>query len=79
MPYVSQEARERIAVFLKPATVGELTYLLTMDCLEFLGTDPRFEDYDKVIGSLECAKLELYRRRVAVYEDEAMRRNGDVY
>lgn len=32
-----------------------------------------------VIGCLECAKLELYRRVVAPYENRALKRNGDVY
>ena len=28
---------------------------------------------------LECAKLELYRRVAAPYEDEKIDQNGDVY
>jgi len=31
-----------------------------------------------VLGALECAKLEFYRRLVAVYEDVKIRENGDV-
>jgi hypothetical protein len=31
-----------------------------------------------LIGMLECAKLELYRRSVANYEDEKILENGDV-
>lgn len=31
------------------------------------------------IGALECAKLELYRRIAAPYEDEKIKQNGDVY
>lgn len=30
-------------------------------------------------GALECTKLELYRRRVADYEDQKIADNGDAY
>ena len=33
----------------------------------------------KVIGALECAKLELYRRIAAPYEDTKIQENGEVY
>jgi len=32
-----------------------------------------------IIGALECAKLELYRRVAAPYEDDKIAENGDVY
>ena len=32
-----------------------------------------------LIGVLECAKLELYRRVAAPYEDDKIDENGDVY
>ena len=32
-----------------------------------------------MVGVLECAKLELYRRMAAPYEDEKIEDNGDVY
>jgi len=31
------------------------------------------------VGVLECAKLELYRRIAAPYEDEKIVETGDVY
>ena len=31
-----------------------------------------------VIGALECAKLELYRRIIGPYEDKAIEKNGDI-
>ena len=34
---------------------------------------------NEAIGVLECAKLELYQRVIADYENEKMRVNGDVY
>jgi len=39
---------------------------------------PNFEDYAKAIGVLEAVKLELYRQRVAPYEDIKKDENGAV-
>lgn len=80
MPYIDQDARERMELFLRPATVGELNYVITTECLTFLkGTKKSYADYNAIIGVLECAKLEMYRRAVAVYEDKKIVTNGDVY
>jgi hypothetical protein len=32
-----------------------------------------------MIGALECAKLELYRRLASPYEDLKIADNGDIY
>ena len=37
-----------------------------------------YSSYADLIGTLECAKLELYRRWVAAYEDGAISRHGDL-
>ena len=37
-----------------------------------------YEDYRNFIGELESAKLEIYRRLVAPYEDKKIKENGDV-
>ena len=31
-----------------------------------------------VIATLECAKLEIYRRLIGLYEDKAIEKNGDL-
>lgn len=80
MPYISQEARERLLkTSAYPATSGELNFLVTMLVNEYLGTNPGYQAYNDAIGVLECAKLELYARRVRPYEDEKCQINGDVY
>ena len=38
-----------------------------------------FQDLNELIGALECAKQELYRRVVAPYEEDKIEENGDVY
>lgn len=78
MPYLSYERRAE--AFVNPKTPGDLNYALTQVCIDFLEeTQERYADYATVVGALECAKLEFYRRAVAVYEDECILRNGDVY
>lgn len=37
-----------------------------------------YADHNAVIGVLECAKQEFYRRNTAPYEDEKATENGDV-
>lgn len=37
-----------------------------------------YSDYNEMVGLLECAKLELYRRYAAPYEDIKIEENGDV-
>jgi hypothetical protein len=38
-----------------------------------------YQNINELIGVLECAKLELYRRVASPYEDEKIQSNGDVY
>lgn len=79
MPYIPDNQRRMAWKY--PNTVGELTYSLYLDCVRYLerqGNGLRFQDFAEVLGALEAAKLELYRRRVAPYEDIKLQENGDV-
>jgi len=38
-----------------------------------------YSDYNEMIGILECAKLELYRKHAAPYEEQKIEENGDVF
>lgn len=58
---------------------GELNYLVTELIKRYLGNKPNYQRYNDVLGALEGAKLELYRRQVAPYEDVKIGLNGDVY
>ena len=82
MPYVDQDTRRRLDQGRCPNTPGELTYAITRLVNEWLNLrkpEPDFERYSSAVGALECAKLELYRRRVVPYENEKAKLNGDVY
>lgn len=83
MPYISAGDRGYFDEFLDgitPKSEGELNYCITKLVLAYLATtSKRYDDYNAVIGVLECAKLECYRRAIAPYEDKKIQANGDVY
>lgn len=81
MPYVAgDKLRRDIELGLRrPQTPGELNFLISSLCNTYLDEEPRYADINEVVGVLECAKLELYRRVAAPYEDIACANNGDVY
>lgn len=86
MPYIKPEDRANFSFPLVTAinqteigTPGNLNYLITMLCKKFLSEGKaNYERHNAVIGVLESAKLEWYRRRVSPYEDEKIAENGDV-
>tara|TARA_R110000751_G_scaffold6560_2_gene27728 strand:+ start:3906 stop:4196 length:291 start_codon:yes stop_codon:yes gene_type:complete len=60
--------------------VGDLNYIITTIIKKTLDRQGvRYQTANAVVGALECAKLELYRRLIAPYEDEKVKSNGDVY
>jgi hypothetical protein len=63
----------------QPQTAGELNYVITKTILAYIGDNPSYQRINDVIGALEGAKLEFYRRFAAPYEDEKIKQNGDVY
>lgn len=78
MPYIKPE--DRLPATLNgPKNVGELNFLITRMVDLYLGSRPNYAAYNEAIGVLECAKLELYRRLVAPYEDRKIAENGDAY
>lgn len=79
MPYITNEAKTRLPS-MGPANPGELNYLITnllIDYLHKMGKN--YQNINDVLGALEGAKLEFYRRVAAPYEDKKIQENGDVY
>jgi hypothetical protein len=60
------------------AHAGMLNYCCTR-LIDQLLPEQRYHAYGLMIGVLETMKLEYYRRRVALYEDSAKEKNGDVF
>lgn len=59
---------------------GELNYAITEIMIDYLNRKGvSYTNMNEVVGVLECAKLELYRRMTAPYEDQKIIENGDVY
>ena len=93
MPYIRQDKRDEfdteldafIIKFLETgdteSTAGRLNYAVSRILGSILNDDERisYSRINELIGVLECAKIELYRRIAAPYEDDKSRINGDVY
>ncbi|MEE8372500.1 MAG: hypothetical protein V3R87_02025 [Dehalococcoidia bacterium] len=79
MPYI--KSKDKFRAMSSPAVVGELNYKITEACIDFIEENGglSYTTVQNVIGVLECAKLELYRRVLAPYEDTKIAENGDVY
>lgn len=87
MPYIKKEDRERLEMhgffphIMGEAchSEGELNYCVTRLCHGYLeSVGQSYANLNAAIGVLECAKLELYRRLAAPYEDRKIAENGDV-
>jgi len=81
MPYIKQDKRLELALSnLCPRNVGELNYMWTMTVQMYLDKHGEsYQTYNDILGAIEACKLELYRRRIAPYEDKKIDENGDVY
>lgn len=82
MPYISKKARSELPPYEYVATTpGELNFLVTRLCDDFIRQmgGLSYGNVNTAVGALECAKLELYRRVAAPYEDKKAESNGDVY
>ena len=83
-PYIKEEDRNEMQdayetlkkqIRARGSITGVLNYLLFKLAKDYCTC---YEDYRDFIGELEAAKLEIYRRLAAPYEDEKIKENGDV-
>lgn len=80
MPYIKEYLRGDYEPQILPTTSGELNFVITKNCLGFLKMEGEsYDTYNSIIGALECAKQEIYRRMISPYEDKKITENGDVY
>ena len=85
MPYIAdQERRALLYPQAVPRDPGELNYAITalLDAYvygRYGAGDISYVRINDVLGSLEGAKLEFYRRIAAPYENEKITENGEVY
>jgi len=79
MPYIDEKKRS-LARDGKPKDAGELNYLITTTLLKYLEEHGKnYQIINEIMGALECAKTEFYRRIVVPYEDIKKEDNGDIY
>jgi hypothetical protein len=83
MPYVTNDIRKKLDELIVDTSVGildegSLNYVITRLCEEFM-VGRQYAEINKIIGVLECAKMEFYRRVAAPYEDIKKVENGDAY
>jgi len=87
MPYIKREQRKKWEKPLKEVKKltdkidtfdidGELNYFITSILKQTYS--PKYFNYNKAMGLLECIKQEYYRRVVAPYEDLKIIENGDL-
>jgi len=89
MPYIKKEMRkifddEIDALISKLSEQDEnkidgcLNYIITKIINAVYAKEPNYFKLNRAIGVLEAVKQEFYRRRIAPYEDEKIKENGDV-
>jgi len=90
MPYIKKDRRVELiqydatGMYIRTRDMissGELNFAVTSLVLDYASGVPplSYAMINDVIGVLECAKLELYRRLASPYEDKKIEENGDVY
>ena len=80
MPYIAKKRREELDLKFDPKTAGELNYVITSQLTNYIFLNGEsYQTFNDIIGALEGAKLEIYRRLIVPYEDRKARENGDVY
>lgn len=85
MPYIHPDQRFVLDSYLNSLlelnlNEGQLNYIITKLLDNFIIENKLcYTNLNSAIGILECAKMELYRRLVAPYEDIKIKENGDVY
>ena len=86
MPYIKKQDRDRLSILtdvidhVRIDTPGELNYLFTRLAISYIDTkDLSYQTINDIVGALEGAKLEFYRRVAERYETDKINVNGDVY
>jgi hypothetical protein len=88
MPYIKPSDREPFdtgiqslltALGESPHFEGNLNYIISKIIDGLCDKNRGYAQINRIVGVLECAKMEFYRRIATGYEDEKCDVNGDVY
>jgi len=79
MPYIPQQDRNRDTKS-NPANPGQLNWIISDAVAYYVRSHGlNYQTINDVVGALESAKLEFYRRLAVPYENSKITTNGDVY
>lgn len=87
MPYIKKEERRKFDELIKQmiealrkepleSQDGAINYIVSKVLLGVY--EPRYFNFNRAMGVLECIKQEFYRRFIARYEDGKIKENGDI-
>ena len=77
MPYITQESRDNLVT---AQNGGDLNYQISMLCATYIAEHGcRYHNISDVVGALEGAKQEFFRKVVNPYEEIKENENGGVY
>lgn len=78
MPYL--KINDRVSARAKIINSGQLNFRITELITQYIKENGLcYAKINDIIGALECAKAEFYRRVVGPYENQKIIENGDVY
>jgi hypothetical protein len=87
MPYIPRKDRPRFddeidalveEVLAGGITPGEVNYVMYAFLLRLFKAIPKYRTINIIDGALDDVGKELYRRHFGPYEDQAIKRNGDI-
>jgi len=93
MPYIDNEVRERYgnltidqllqrfrdaALIGQDTLPGDLNWVISNFMFHVFDANPSYRLGNTLMGVLESAKQEFYRRKLAPYEDNKIKENGDL-
>ena len=90
MPYIIQADRKQFDPVIEELvdvitnhgfsklTPGNLNYVVSKIIWGEFDKTPSYTFGNELVGVLECIKQEFYRRRLAIYEDQKIKENGDL-
>lgn len=79
MPYIKQSDRSEL-IYRNPENAGELNFAIHLMLEDYLiKKEESYQTYNDMMGVLAGVQAELYRRKIAPYEDKKAEENGDIY
>ena len=79
MPYIPKSEKVKVDQDNLITNAGQFNYALNQVISIYIDQNEfNYQTCNDIIGAMECAKMELYRRLLAPYEDKKILQNGDV-